>query len=182
MLPPLTKRQKEILDFVKESSKQNGYAPSLEEVRKEFKLKAVSTVHEHIENLKNKGYIKKEMNQARGVQIITKKNNKDYSSLKLTGFIIEQEAITNTNITESYVIDEKFLDKATEHKIYKVSDDSLDKYAISKNDLLLVSNSQDITERKILLIKKKNSVIVQKANKSDLIDIVGYVKLVIKIF
>ncbi|MFH0923702.1 MAG: repressor LexA, partial [Candidatus Falkowbacteria bacterium] len=51
----LTQRQKQIYEFIKQSIKENGYAPSLEEIKKNFKLKSVSTVHEHIETLRAKG-------------------------------------------------------------------------------------------------------------------------------
>jgi repressor LexA len=70
MYKALTKRQKEILDYIKTYKDTHGFAPSLEEIGKYFKLKAVSTVHEHIDNLKRKGYIKKEMNQARGIELV----------------------------------------------------------------------------------------------------------------
>ena len=52
----------------------NGYAPSLVEIRNHFNLRATSTVHEHLENLKKKGYIKKEMNQARGITLLNQEN------------------------------------------------------------------------------------------------------------
>ena len=59
----LTKRQKQILDYIKFIASKNGYAPSLEEIAKHFGLSSVATVHEHIENLKEKGYLKKEENK-----------------------------------------------------------------------------------------------------------------------
>ena len=41
----LTKRQKEILDFIEEAIRKNGYAPSLEEISRHFKLNSISTIH-----------------------------------------------------------------------------------------------------------------------------------------
>lgn len=74
MRSPLTKRQKEILDYIQNFIKDNVFSPSLEEIRNAFSLKAISTVHEHLENLKKKGYISKDMNQARGIQVKEDKN------------------------------------------------------------------------------------------------------------
>jgi len=54
----LTPKQKKILDFITSWHKENGFAPSLEEIGKHFKLKAVSTVHQHIKALQSKGYLK----------------------------------------------------------------------------------------------------------------------------
>ncbi|MCX6702964.1 MAG: HTH domain-containing protein [Candidatus Wolfebacteria bacterium] len=50
----ITPRQKQILDFIKASTKKKGFAPSLEEIKKHFGLNSVSTIHQHIETLKNK--------------------------------------------------------------------------------------------------------------------------------
>ncbi|MBU4601129.1 repressor LexA, partial [Patescibacteria group bacterium] len=65
----LTQRQKQIYEFIKQSIKENGYAPSLEEIKKNFKLKSVSTVHEHIETLRAKGVLNKAEHQARSIEI-----------------------------------------------------------------------------------------------------------------
>lgn len=65
---PLTKKQKDILDFVNSYIRENGISPTIEEIRKKFKLKAVSTVHEHINSLKDKGYLLKSQNTARGLE------------------------------------------------------------------------------------------------------------------
>ena len=70
----LTKRQKEILDFIKEYIDKNEYSPSVEEIKEHFKIKSVSTIHEHIESLKSKGYLKKIDNQARTIQLLKKDN------------------------------------------------------------------------------------------------------------
>ena len=48
---PLTKRQREILDFLNDFIQQHGYAPSLEEVGKRFGLSSLATVHKHLTNL-----------------------------------------------------------------------------------------------------------------------------------
>ena len=65
----LTKRQKQILDYIKLITSKKGYSPSLEEIAKHFRLSSVATVHEHIENLKEKGYLGKEGNKPRAIDI-----------------------------------------------------------------------------------------------------------------
>jgi len=65
----ITKRQKQILDFVRNFESKNEYAPSLKEIKKHFKLSSESTVHEHLETLKDKGYLQKYKNQPRGIEI-----------------------------------------------------------------------------------------------------------------
>ncbi|MEI7579925.1 MAG: hypothetical protein WCJ58_07910 [bacterium] len=68
MLPTLTKRQREILEYIRIFRELNGYSPSLIDIKTQFKLSAVSTVHEHIQNLQQKGYLLKEINQARSIK------------------------------------------------------------------------------------------------------------------
>ena len=70
MTNTLTRRQKEILDFVQGYSEKNGYAPSLEETRKKFRLAAISTVHQHLKTLERKGFLKREKGQPRGMGVV----------------------------------------------------------------------------------------------------------------
>jgi DNA modification methylase len=69
----LTKRQKQILDYIEEYIKKNDYAPTLEEIRKHFRLSSISTIHQHLENLKMKGYLIKSENHPRSIQLIKKR-------------------------------------------------------------------------------------------------------------
>ena len=63
----LTKKQKQVFDFISTYLAENGIAPIIEEIRKKLKLKAVSTIHEHINSLKKKGYLSKSENSARSL-------------------------------------------------------------------------------------------------------------------
>jgi len=58
----LTPQKKKILDFINLYSENKGYSPSLEEIKKKLKLKSVSTVHQHLEEMKKTGYLKKTKN------------------------------------------------------------------------------------------------------------------------
>jgi repressor LexA len=64
----LTKRQREILDFIRSFQAGRGYAPSLEEIAVHFGLSAVSTVHEHLVNLGRKGFLRRGWNRARSIE------------------------------------------------------------------------------------------------------------------
>jgi len=63
----LTKKQKNMFDFISKYISENGISPTMEEIRKKLKLKAVSTVHEHINSLKEKGYLSKSSNLPRSI-------------------------------------------------------------------------------------------------------------------
>ena len=61
-MPTITKKQKVVFDFINSYISKNGISPTIEEIRKKLKLKAVSTIHEHINSLKEKGYLSKSEN------------------------------------------------------------------------------------------------------------------------
>jgi repressor LexA len=66
----ITKRQKEILDFVGTFLGKKGYAPSIGEIRGEFGINSPATVHQHLKNLQVKGFIRREPNRHRSIEII----------------------------------------------------------------------------------------------------------------
>ena len=81
---PLTKRQKEILDYVTQYIEMNGYAPSYREIAEAFKLGSVATVAEHVETLVSKGLLQKGENEARSLQLIKKEDFQEDRSIGLT--------------------------------------------------------------------------------------------------
>jgi repressor LexA len=96
----LTKRQKEILDFITAYLKENGYAPSFEEIKAKFGLSALSTVHEHLTALVDKGYLKRDEKRERGIYLPNKP--KQYLEVPLVGSIAcgePLEAIEETGET-----------------------------------------------------------------------------------
>src|SRR5262245_4447298 len=66
----LTKRQKEIFDFIRDYLQQEGYAPSLEEIGSHFRLSSVATVHKHVQNLVEKGLLRKTWNRSRSIELV----------------------------------------------------------------------------------------------------------------
>src|SRR5688572_12715523 len=70
LMQPLTKRQREILDYLNEFIAQHGYAPSLEEIGERFSLSSLATVHKHLTNLQEKGFIRRAWNRSRSVELL----------------------------------------------------------------------------------------------------------------
>jgi len=66
----LTKRQKQVLDFLISFQDKHGYAPSFEEMAKGLKLNSLATVHKHIETLERKGFIRRGYNQSRSIEVM----------------------------------------------------------------------------------------------------------------
>ena len=66
----LTRRQKEVLDFLIHFINRNGYSPSFEEMAKGLRLSSLATVHKHLQVLERKGFIQRRYNQSRSVEVI----------------------------------------------------------------------------------------------------------------
>src|SRR6266513_1312804 len=65
----LTKRQKQVLDFLMDFIEKNGYSPSYEEIAKGLSLASLATVHKHISALEAKSYLRRGFNQSRSIEI-----------------------------------------------------------------------------------------------------------------
>jgi repressor LexA len=66
----LTKRQKEVLDFLVGFTNKNGYSPSFEEIGRGLKLTSLATVHKHITTLERKGFVRRGYNQSRSIEVL----------------------------------------------------------------------------------------------------------------
>src|SRR5579863_4063087 len=66
----LTKRQKEVLDFLVSFANKQGYSPSFEEIAKALKLTSLATVHKHLSTLEKKGFIRRGYNQSRSIEVL----------------------------------------------------------------------------------------------------------------
>lgn len=65
----MTKRQKQILDFITEFLKKNGLSPTIDEIRRHFRLGSVATVHQHLEALRSKGYLDRTKHKTRSLSV-----------------------------------------------------------------------------------------------------------------
>lgn len=66
----ITRRQKEVYDFVAEFVQQHGYSPSFEEIGQGLGLNSLATVHKHISNLEKKGLVKRDYNRSRSIDLL----------------------------------------------------------------------------------------------------------------
>ena len=66
----VTRRQKEVLDFISGFVQRNGYSPSFEEIARGLQLKSLATVHKHITNLQNKGLLQRSHNRSRSIDVL----------------------------------------------------------------------------------------------------------------
>lgn len=69
----ITRRQKEVYDFLAKFVEENGYSPSFEEIGDGLGLSSLATVHKHISNLEEKGLLKRDYNRSRSIDLVKRK-------------------------------------------------------------------------------------------------------------
>ena len=171
----LTKKQKQIFDYIKKFIKENGYSPSIPEIGKRFKL-ANSTIHEHIENLKEKGYLNKDNYKARSINLFEKK---EFVSITILGMISAGQQIEMfEQRNESIAVPKTKIKPNQNYFGLKVVGDSMIEKNINDGDIVLVKqqNTTNSGEKIIALIddnettlktfyKEKNHIRLQPGNK-----------------
>lgn len=73
-IAPLTKRQREVYDYIAAHLRDTGFAPSLEEIGVAMNLSSLATVHKHLSNLAERGYIARSWNRARSITLLVGPN------------------------------------------------------------------------------------------------------------
>src|SRR3989339_897530 len=138
----LTKRQKEVLDFVENYTTKKGYAPSFEEIRKRLKLASVSTIHFHISKLKEGGYLGKTENKARAISVTSRE---PMVKIPLLGVIAAGEPIEPIRQNEFIAFPKAKLPSNGNLYALRVVGSSMIDENINDGDVVLVKQ-QDVAE------------------------------------
>jgi repressor LexA len=173
---PLTKRQREILDYLNDFIQQHGYAPSLEEIGRRFSLSSLATVHKHLTNLEDKGFIKRAWNRSRSVELIPARVASRAIELPMLGFVAAGAPIEAVVGNETLAVPEDLIGKR-ESYVLKVRGDSMIDEQIRDGDYVIVEdrrtadngemviallNGSDVTLKK--LYREQGRIRLQPAN------------------
>ena len=136
---PLTRRQREILDYLGEFIQQHGYAPSLEEIGRRFGLSSLATVHKHLTNLQEKGFIRRAWNRSRSVELVPPRGGGRAVELPLLGFVAAGVPIEAVATSESIAVPEDLVGKRDTY-VLKVRGDSMIDEQIRDGDFVVVED------------------------------------------
>ena len=148
---PLTKRQKEILDFLEEFLSENGYPPSFEEIARHFGYTSLATVHEHLENLKQKGYIRKSYNASRSIELVPTGLKVAAVELPLLGQVAAGVPIEAIQDQETIAVPEDFLARGGQHYVLRVRGDSMIDEQIRDGDYVIVNSRNTATNGEMVV-------------------------------
>tara|TARA_Y100000590_G_scaffold115130_2_gene131241 strand:+ start:12624 stop:13259 length:636 start_codon:yes stop_codon:yes gene_type:complete len=173
----LTKKQKELYDFLKDYIKKSGISPSFEEMKTALNLKSKSGIHTLITNLEQRGFIKRLKHKARAMQILknpqdmnsTNENNINNSmNIPILGSIsagnpIEAISQENDNIS----VPNDMLSNNYKYFALNVRGDSMIDEGIYNGDIAIIKHSKTINNGKIAAILIKGEEITIKKIKID---------------
>jgi repressor LexA len=136
---PLTKRQRDILDYLNDFITQHGYAPSLEEIGRRFGLSSLATVHKHLTNLQGKGFIKRAWNRSRSVEVVPTRTGGRSLELPLLGYVAAGMPIEAVASAETISVPEDFVGKRDTY-VLRVRGDSMIDEQIRDGDYVIVED------------------------------------------
>ena len=173
----LTKRQKQIYDYTKSYINRKGFSPTLEEIKKHFRLSSLSTIHQHVGTLADKGFITKDDNSARGIGLIEKTTK--LVKIPLLGTIAAGQPIEAIQEKETIAVPQSKLPRDGEFYALRVVGNSMIDEGINNGDVVLVKQQAvaDNGQKVVALIdnheatlkkfyKERGHIRLQPANKS----------------
>lgn len=137
---PLTKRQREILDYIESFLEHHGYSPSFEEIATFFGYSSLATVHEHLSNLERKGYLRKNYNRSRSLELVPAEGTLAVD-LPLLGSVAAGLPIEAIEERESISVPHDML-RSGNNYVLRVRGDSMVGEQIRDGDYIVVSSRQ----------------------------------------
>jgi repressor LexA len=169
----LTDRQEDILIFIQQFTKENGYPPTLREIGKHFQISSTFGVKRHLEALVKKGHINIESNASRGISMIRK--NQDelpetyfndesiFLKIPVIGRVAAGLPITAIeNMEGSLVVDPAFLKRAEDAFALRVKGDSMINVGINDGDLVIVSPNEQARNGDIVVAMLNDEATVKR--------------------
>ncbi|HEU5359500.1 MAG TPA: transcriptional repressor LexA [Gemmatimonadales bacterium] len=135
---PLTKRQSEILEFVRGYIAEQGYAPSFEEIAGRFEFQSLATVHEHLSNLERKGYIRRAHNESRAIEVLPPRGQAIATEIPLLGTVAAGLPIESLAHDETVAVPDDLLPRRGPNYALRVRGQSMIDEHICDGDVVVV--------------------------------------------
>ncbi len=135
---PLTRRQSEILEFLRGHIGERGYAPSFEEIAERFAFQSLATVHEHLTNLEKKGYIRRSYNESRSIEVLPPRGTARATEVPLLGKVAAGLPIESLMQDETLAVPDGMLPRRGPNYALRVSGTSMIDEHICDGDYVVV--------------------------------------------
>jgi repressor LexA len=132
----LTARQKEILEFIRESVRLTGYPPTVREICTQLHLSAPSTVHAHLANLERLGYLRRDPSKPRALELVGERRLP--RPMPLVGQVAAGLPILAEQNVEEYIDVPGILRRGDDDFLLRVQGDSMADAGIYNGDFIVV--------------------------------------------
>ena len=151
---PLTRRQREILTYLADYIEDHQYAPSFEEIAAHFSFSSLATVHEHLTNLEQKGFIRRSHNESRAIELVPEPGLARATELPLLGEVAAGMPIEAVTTPETIAVPDDLVPRRGASYVLKVRGDSMIDEHICDGDYVVVHgrNTADNGETVIALV------------------------------
>jgi len=143
----LTRRQRQVLDFISGFVEKEGYSPSLEEIASAFDLSSVATVHKHVKHLVDKGYLRKAWNRSRSVEPVPAEESIPSIQLPILGTVAAGSPIEalepDAGTAEMFAVPPDMVPASRDHYVLRVRGDSMIDDQICDGDLVVIESRQE---------------------------------------
>src|SRR5204862_8348804 len=140
---PLTRRQREILDFISGHITGHGFAPSFEEIAARFAFRSLATVHEHLTNLERKGYIHRAHNESRAIEVVPPKGQTGATELPLLGLVAAGQPIEAISGDDTLAVPDELLPRRGRSYVLRVRGNSMVDEHIQDGDFVVVQERNE---------------------------------------
>lgn len=154
---PLTKRQREILNYLTAYVDEHGYAPSFEEIAAHFNYNSLATVHEHLTNLERKGYIKRSYNESRAIEILPSEAAPRAVELPLLGTVAAGAPIEAVTHGETLTVPDMFVTRGANHYALRVRGNSMIDEQIRDGDYVIVQERKTANNGEMVIAMLEDS-------------------------
>lgn len=165
MPQPLTKRQKQLLDFISQFYSKNGYPPTHEEMAGALNVNSVATIHDHLTQLLKKGFIKIYKGSVRGIEIVEKaiKGNVNMIELPVIGLIAAGKPIEAIeNRTSTIKVSTNLISGNKRAFVLKVKGESMIEEGILDGDYVVVEEQNTAENGDIVVALLENEMATLK--------------------
>ena len=138
----LTKRQREILDFLTDFIEREGYSPSMEEIANHFKFASLNAVFKHLVALEARGFLRRDPKRARSIELSMKKGSAG-KSLPLLGYVAAGRPIEAVPVPAALTIPDDLLPPRGNHFVLRVKGDSMIEEHIEDGDYVVVESREE---------------------------------------
>jgi repressor LexA len=172
---PLTRRQSEILEYIREYTQREGYAPTLQEIGRQFGLSSVATVHKHVAHLVSKGYLRRaRRNASRDLTVVGEAlPGTSAVSVPLLGTVAAGLPIEALPEAEELILPEQWLGRQRTYAL-RVRGDSMIDEQIRDGDVVVVEERETARngETVIALIDGESATVKQYQRRGAVIQLI----------